>query len=780
MKYIFSLMEISGEDSFRFGGKGTALARLTEMGLPVPDGYVIETSAFENGVMNGSARNELETLISRLSPKHTYAVRSSALSEDGENASFAGAYETVTDVKREDIYAAVKQAVMSADSMRVRQYAENRGASDSGIAVVIQRFVPPEFAGVVFTADPISGNAGIMTGNYVRGMGEALVSGEKNAAEFSFNAVKYAYTGSKEFEKYAKRLFKCCSAIRNLYRRPMDIEWAVSKGKLYILQARPITSLKRIDRNSFEINGSLSGEYLLSKTNVGEIFMRPVSPMTYSVLEAICEALGMPCFIDNVCGQPYANLSVICSLMTAMGIPEKSAVGKIKDIAGELPEGVSVPIFPFDRKNCRKRIRSLFFSMGKEKMNRRERQSFSEKMSDIADGLIGEIRELPDNKALYAFWETKGMKFIFLTLGAILHGINIIPLFSTKKKLSRICGDELANELCSGGAGILDSMKPLLLLEDFINGVISKTEYIKLCGHRSVNEMELSAPYPYEDPGFPENAAEEHRKSGANIHKMRAEQEKRFNEAVSRFKTLYPGKSKWLDRTLYSYKEANRRREEVRSKSVKLFCMMREFLLRTGKINGIGDDIFMLYFSEVQQLLKGNEKALSNISLRRENYEKYISYPPFPNLICGRFIPEKWLTSDSPRRDFYSETELSCPLSADIKGFPGAAGTVTGRVRVIFSSDCAWELKEGEILAVPAANIGWTVVFPRAAAIITDIGAPLSHAAIVAREFGIPAVVGCGNATTVLKTGDIVTVNGAKGTVTVEYNSGNFPHNISV
>ncbi|HCF82976.1 MAG TPA: hypothetical protein DER68_03195 [Ruminococcaceae bacterium] len=110
---------------------------------------------------------------------------------------------------------------------------------------------------------------------------------------------------------------------------------------------------------------------------------------------------------------------------------------------------------------------------------------------------------------------------------------------------------------------------------------------------------------------------------------------------------------------------------------------------------------------------------------------------------------------------------MGCALSADIKGFAGAAGVVTGRVRVIFSADNAEELQPGEILCAPATNIGWTVIFPRAAAIITDIGAPLSHAAIVAREFGIPAVVGCGNATTVLKTGDLVAVDGAKGTVTL-------------
>lgn len=249
---------------------------------------------------------------------------------------------------------------------------------------------------------------------------------------------------------------------------------------------------------------------------------------------------------------------------------------------------------------------------------------------------------------------------------------------------------------------------------------------------------------------------------------MRADRESRYNEAVRKFKEQFPRKAKWLDKTLQSFKEANRSRKEVRSKGVKLFCIMREFLLRVGEINDIGEDIFMLYFSEAMELLKGEKSVLAHIPERRKNYENDLSYPPFPNLIYGRFDPEKWLSDENRRRDFYSEKHSGCSLSADIKGFPGASGVVTGRVRVIFSSDCAEELLPGEILAAPATNIGWTVIFPRAAAIITDIGAPISHAAIVAREFGIPAVVGCGNATTVLKTGDIFTVDGARGIVTVE------------
>lgn len=766
MKYIFSFKEISEDVSALCGGKGASLARLTKLGMPVPEGFVITASAFD-GELLPEALRELETLISTLSDKHTYAVRSSALCEDGENASFAGAYETVTDVKRQDIVSAVKRVAASADSLRVKKYAESSGTESGGIAVVIQRFVRPEFAGVVFTSDPINGSAAAMRGNYVRGEGEALVSGEKNAEEFAFNAMKFSYTGKGEFERYAKGLFKCCERIRNGYGRPMDIEWAVSGGKVYILQARPITSLKRMDRDSFKVNGSLAGEYLLSKTNVGEIFMRPVSPVTFSVLELICDAMGMPCFIDNVCGQPYANLSVICSLMVALGAKEESAFKMIEEIAGELPEGVRVPVFPFDRKNFRRKMRKLFLSRDKKKTSRKDKREFKERMIEIADELINEVRCLPDNNSLIDFWETKGTEFLSNALGAIMRGVNIFPLFTTKKRLSDICGEKLANELCSGGAGTLDSMKPLLLLEDVIRGDMSREEYIRLCGHRHVNEMELSAPYPYEDKAFPDNIIEEHLRSGTDVHKMRADSEKRYNEAVGKFKEQFPRKAKWLEKTLHSFKEANRSREEVRSKGVKLFCIMREFLLRAGEINGIGENVFMLYFTEVMELLKGDKRALAHIPERRENYERYLSYPPFPNLIYGRFEPEKWLADENRRQDFYSEKMDTDSLSADIKGFPGASGVVTGRVRVILSSDCAEELLPGEILAAPATNIGWTVVFPRAAAIITDIGAPLSHAAIVAREFGIPAVVGCGNATTVLKTGDMVTVDGARGMVTV-------------
>jgi rifampicin phosphotransferase len=112
------------------------------------------------------------------------------------------------------------------------------------------------------------------------------------------------------------------------------------------------------------------------------------------------------------------------------------------------------------------------------------------------------------------------------------------------------------------------------------------------------------------------------------------------------------------------------------------------------------------------------------------------------------------------------------PVAEEIRGFPGAAGVVEGRVRVLSSAEEGAQLEPGEILVTTVTNVGWTPLFPRAAAVVTDVGAPLSHAAIVARELGIPAVVGCGNATMRLHTGDVVRVDGSHGTVDVVERSG--------
>lgn len=793
-KYIYPLKAVPKEKASVIGGKAGSLSRMiSDLKLPVPGGYVLISDAISGGIVCEEALAEISDLITRLSPRHTYAVRSSALNEDGASASFAGQYETLTDVPVEGICNAVMDVADSANSARVEGYTDHIGggsegepgngtSSESKIAVVIQRFVKPEFAGVLFTSDVITGKDDHFVGNYVRGEGEKLVSGAENASEFRIGAIKYSYDGPSEIKRYAKELGSYCKKIRRAYGVPMDIEWAVSKKKVFILQARPITTLKRMDMETYSVNGTLSRYKMLTRTNVGEIFQKPVTPMTFSALEKINDLLGFPDWLDNIEGQPYMNISVICSGLMSFGVSEKKAVSAITDLVGTIPPGVSVPISPFSKREFWKHIKKIIFPKNKSKLSKKEKKKMVEELPSICRSLMTEIRKLDSNPALKDYWDNNLLPKLNDGLSAIMgaSGTSLAPLFGTRKKISKIAGEDMSNRLCGGCVGTLDCMKPLLLLEDVLNGKISKEEYIQTCGHRSVDEMELAAPRPYEDPTFLDERLEQHKASGMDLHAMRENQEKAFQEALSEFKTSYPSKKKWIDKKISKFAQANLFREDLRSKGVWIFSVFREYLRRIGIVNGLGDDVFMLTIDEAFALTEGKTLPVSErISKRKETYSRYLTQPSFPMLIVGRFDPQAWIQDPERRSDVYldatAEAERAAAMgsasaasavSSDVKGFPGAAGKVTGVVRVVTDADKIDEIEQGDILVTVSTNIGWTLVFPRVSAIVTDIGAPLSHAAIVAREFGIPAVVGCGNATTVLKTGDRVIVDGAAGTVT--------------
>ena len=392
-------------------------------------------------------------------------------------------------------------------------------------------------------------------------------------------------------------------------------------------------------------------------------------------------------------------------------------------------------------------------------------------LSELCDQHIEKIKTIETSKELGAYWDDVLQPALNDGLASIMteSGMQLVPLFGTRKKLAKVSDDEMANRLLGGCIGVVESMKPMLLLEDVLAGKMSKEEYVKICGHRAINEMELMEPHPYEDPSFPDNAIEELRESGTNLHAMLKAQEEAFSEALSEFKSSYPSKAKWVDKKIEKYRNANAFREEIRSKGVRIFCVFREYIRRAGALNDIGDDIFFLMYKEMFALLKGDRSVIKLIPERKKTYERYLTYPPFPNLIIGRFDPDEWIKDPNRRTDYFvADLDRSAEEGeSDVKGFPGAAGVVTGKAKVILSIDDIDKIEKGDILVTTATNIGWTLAFPKVSAIVTDIGAPLSHAAIVAREFGIPAVVGCGNATTVLKTGDLITVDGAHGKVTV-------------
>jgi pyruvate,water dikinase len=203
---------------------------------------------------------------------------------------------------------------------------------------------------------------------------------------------------------------------------------------------------------------------------------------------------------------------------------------------------------------------------------------------------------------------------------------------------------------------------------------------------------------------------------------------------------------------------------------------MRAFALRAGELTGYGDDIFFLTFDEVLDVLSDSQAAIEHVPsryapARRETYQVYKALPPYPSVIRGYFDPFQWATDPRRRSDFFDAQAAPPDIATGegdsnlIFGCAGSAGRIEGMVRRLDSPDDGDQLEGGEVLVTALTDIAWTLLFPRAAAIVTDVGAPLSHAAIIARELGIPAVVGCGDATMRLKTGDRVLVDGGRGVV---------------
>jgi pyruvate,water dikinase len=199
---------------------------------------------------------------------------------------------------------------------------------------------------------------------------------------------------------------------------------------------------------------------------------------------------------------------------------------------------------------------------------------------------------------------------------------------------------------------------------------------------------------------------------------------------------------------------------------IRYFWVLRAYALRAAELTGLGDDIFLLDKTEMVRVLHGETISPKLIKRRRMAYQAYSALPPYPALIRGRFNPYVWAADPHRRSDVFVEGSAK-EADVAVRGFPGSAGVVQARVRVINDAADGGALQPGEALVTTITNVGWTPLFPRAAAVITDVGAPLSHAAIVARELGIPAVVGCGNATMRLRTGDLVRVDGTAGTVEV-------------
>jgi pyruvate,water dikinase len=313
----------------------------------------------------------------------------------------------------------------------------------------------------------------------------------------------------------------------------------------------------------------------------------------------------------------------------------------------------------------------------------------------------------------------------------------------------------------------LASLGPATGLARLARGEIDRDAFARQYGHRGSHELELSIPRPAENPAWIDDQLAALRATAHEADALVADREAARAATWDRLTRQDPKKAAAARKLVARWAPVAHDREAARSEVARSAWVVRTWVRRAGQLTGHGDDLFFLELAETIGLLDGDPAPLADVPARQASYETYQALPPYPALIRGRFDPARWAADPNRRSDYYDERAHPTKPDDTITGFPGAAGVVDGIARVLRTPEEAAQFGDGEILVTTVTNIGWTPIFPRAAAVVTDVGAPLSHAAIVARELGIPAVVGCGNATMLLHSGDRIRVDGGNGTVEI-------------
>ncbi|TCP56415.1 pyruvate,water dikinase [Tamaricihabitans halophyticus] len=826
------------------GGKGAGLAELAAAGLPVPDGFHVTTAAYRKATshptflaevdsalctVDSSRPETLTTAESRIAaafaelamPEEVHrditaayhglgadpsvAVRSSATAEDLPELSFAGQQETVLNVRGADaVIAAVRDCWASLWTARAIGYRARNGISTDqlAMAVVIQLFVPADAAGVLFTADPVTGDAERLIVNAGWGIGDSVVDGsvtphsavldrtsgrivEENIGAQQVRTVPAAQgTRIEELpprlrgaavldQSTANELAELGAKIEAHYGTPMDIEWTLSDGRLSIVQARPITNLPE-QRETW--NDSLAGDYLWTSGNVGEAIPDVMTPCTWSLAKMLLAdtmaATQLPGYngFGNIGGRLYLNVSTTAAIAGVMGMSQAKFRSLTEDVFGKLPEETDIPRIPVSRLDIAKALIPVLWRVSRRiRQNARRMPRFLENAVAESARLRKRIGEVNDPKRLAEFWRRELLPY-FRTCcqmmeAATRQGGNS-PVH-TRNQLRAMVDEADAAALFGGLAsgGELASLGPVIGLSKLAKGEFDRETFRDEYGHRGPHEYEVSIPYPAEDSDWVDAQLAAFRESSIDVDALLAHQRTERDQAWQRFRAQYPRSVTKMRRQLGLWAKIAHGREATRSEVVRVFAVTRQFVLRAGELTGHGDDLFFLSIEEVIALLDGDQRALASIDIRKATYRYYSSLPRYPTVLRGRFDPGSWAADANRRADLYDEHGTARPASGAVTGFPGSAGVVEAIARVVASPAEGTALRQGEVLVTAATNIGWTPLFPRAAAVVTDVGAPLSHAAIVARELGIPAVVGCGSATMRLRTGDRVRVDGARGTV---------------
>src|ERR1700733_8653326 len=788
------------------GGKGASLSRLARAGFRVPPGFHVTTGAYLDFLDGGGLRDPMpaalaladvsdagtfEAAAARISelfaaqpvPASTakaiavayaslggddvpVAVRSSATVEDLPGLSAAGQHDTYLNVRGEAaVIDAVRRCWASLWSARAIGYRARRGIApdDVSIAVVVQRLVPAEAAGVMFTVDPVSGDPDQVVVSANWGLGESVVAGDvtpdvavvDRATETLVSyqpggkevmTVADGAAGTLETETpadlrstpvlspgQAAELARVGLAIEKLYGEPVDVEWARADSGLWVVQARPITTLANrpaaaaVPDSGEQWNDSLAGDYLWTNGNLGEALPDVMTPATWSYIELMMTWMTFPPGVPGyrgygrIGGRFYVNVSVSMSLEALIGISSRRFVALFGPVLGRLPPLGEIPRARLPRwKASRLMVPATFAMVRRVNANAKRLPQFLADSPARCDRLRAEIEKTGDAAALAGLWTAKVRPLLveaadMLAAGSSADGITLV---SAPGKLAALVGEADAALLLSGQQAedgtSLASLGPVVGLARLARGEIDRDAFVRDYGHRGAHEVDLSIPRPAEDPGWVDDqlaalGGADH-DAARDADALLATQQAARAAAWERLARSDPRKATAARKLITRWAPAARGREAARSELVRSVWVARTWVLRAGELTGHGDDLFFLELPEVYGLLGGERALLDQVPGRRAVFEAYRALPPYPALIRGRFDPARWAADPHRRVDYYDERAAQTTTGPDdaITGFPGAAGVVEGTARVLCAPEDGAQLGDGEILVTTVTNIGWT------------------------------------------------------------------------
>ncbi|GIH90265.1 PEP/pyruvate-binding domain-containing protein [Planobispora siamensis] len=872
------------------GGKAANLGVLTAAGLPVPPGLCVTTEAYRRVteraagleavfdalqvtsptdtrtlnrlaatargiVLDAPVPDDVAAAVRDSAPHGPVAVRSSATAEDLPHASFAGQQDTYLNVVgRDAVLEAVRRCWASLWTDRAVAYRAANGIDHRAVrlAVVIQEMVRAEVAGVMFTANPVTGRRREAVIDASPGLGEAVVSGAVNPDHFVVDiatleiterrlgdkrlavrpveggGVEHVETPSENTAEGAcltddriRALAALAGRVEDHYGAPQDTEWAVDdEGVLWLTQSRPITTLFPIPRHSDSQAADGTRAYFCM--SVAQGVYQPLTPMgmqafrlmsasaaeLYSGVPVADRRAGAPQFAEAG-GRMFFDVTGVVRSRTGLAffprvldVMEARSAVILRELSrdprfGMLHRSRRPALRRAARLGRRYRIppRAVQALIRPESAHRR-----AERTEAVLRAKLASPREatpvqrldrverllstelfplvptiLPGAGAGFAMlglaWRLLGDRARPGELAGVLRGIphNVTTEMDLAlwRLATRVREDDKA-------AALLLETPAAELAERFHAGTLPAAvdeglrEFLGVYGARAVAEIDLGVPRWSEDPTHVIGVLANYLRLDDPDLAPDALFAKGAREAVTTAAALAARVGGLRGRVVRF--ALGRARSLTGLRELPKFLMVTALAAMRAELRIIGaelaardlvdspDDVFFLTTREVRDALTSPPAGLrALVAGRREEYQREGRRRHVPRVILS---------------DGTEPEAVAAPVAADgaMTGTPASAGTVTGRARVVLDPVGA-HLEPGEILVCPSTDPGWTPLFLTAGGLVMEMGGANSHGAVVAREYGIPAVVGVARATEHITTGQEVTVDGSSGAVTVETGS---------